>query len=191
LYDALNDPKAPDPNVDVDRYLASQVILLSLAGVPGIYYHSLFGSRNAVENVKKTGRSRSINREKFEFDALRALLEDTDNIHHRIFDQYRHLLSIRIDQPAFDPKATQRVLRFDDRVFVLERCGPGISSSILALVNISSEHVEFTFDINKTCLQGAQEFVDLISKESYYAEDQALQIKLKPYQSLWLKNMIP
>jgi sucrose phosphorylase len=189
LYDALNDPQAPDPKVDIDRYLASQVILLSLAGVPGIYYHSLFGSRNAIENVKKTGRARSINREKFKIDALKASLEDPENIHHQIFDQYRHLLSIRIDQPAFDPKAMQKVLRFEDRVFALERYAHADSGSILTLVNISSEHVEFTIDIEKTCLQGAQELVDLISKEYYYVDDQSLQIKLKPYQSMWFKNV--
>jgi sucrose phosphorylase len=191
LYDALNDPEAPDPNVDIDRYLASQVILLSLAGVPGIYYHSLFGSRNAIENVKKTGRARSINREKFELDALQVLLEDPDNIHHQIFDQYRHLLSVRVDQPAFDPKAVQKVLRFDDRVFALERCAPDNSSSILTLVNISSDFVDLTIDMEKTCLQDAQALVDLISKECYYFDHQVLQLNLKPYQSMWLKNENP
>ncbi|MDT8381564.1 MAG: sugar phosphorylase [Brevefilum sp.] len=188
LYDALNDPETPDLNVDIDRYLASQVILLSLSGVPGIYYHSLFGSRNAIEKVKKTGRARSINREKFEFDALKALLEDPDNIHHQIFNQYRHLLSVRVDQPAFDPKATQKVSRFDDRVFALERCAPDNSSSILILVNISSDLVDLTIDMEKTCLQGAQALVDLINKEYYYFDHQVLQLKLKPYQSMWLKN---
>ena len=58
--------------LQVDRFLASQAILLSLAGVPGIYVHSLFGSRNWHEGVAQTGRNRTINRRKFERRELEA-----------------------------------------------------------------------------------------------------------------------
>ncbi len=58
LYDFLNDPASPDPAVDVPRFMASQAILLSLAGVPGIYVHSLFGSRNCHFCFAETGRPR-------------------------------------------------------------------------------------------------------------------------------------
>ncbi|RLC54282.1 MAG: sugar phosphorylase, partial [Chloroflexota bacterium] len=45
-FDALSDPNGPEPlDWQVRRFLASQAIMLSLAGVPGIYVHSLFGSR--------------------------------------------------------------------------------------------------------------------------------------------------
>ncbi len=39
-YDALNDPARPAAALDVARFLASQAIMLALAGVPGIYVHS-------------------------------------------------------------------------------------------------------------------------------------------------------
>ncbi|MCB0240108.1 MAG: sugar phosphorylase, partial [Anaerolineae bacterium] len=58
LYDFLNDPAAAKPELDIARFLASQAILLSLAGVPGIYVHSLFGSRNCEACVAETGRAR-------------------------------------------------------------------------------------------------------------------------------------
>ncbi len=46
-YDALNDPNAGEAQeTQVARFLCSQAILLSLVGAPGIYVHSLFGSRN-------------------------------------------------------------------------------------------------------------------------------------------------
>ena len=65
-FDALNDPKANEPPAQqIDRFLASQAILLSLPGVPGIYVHSLLGSRNWPEGVAQTGHNRTINRRKF------------------------------------------------------------------------------------------------------------------------------
>ena len=64
-YDVLNDPAQPAPALDVARFLASQAIMLALAGVPGIYVHSLFGSRSCERCREATGHARSLNREKF------------------------------------------------------------------------------------------------------------------------------
>ena len=70
LYDFLNPPGRPDPDTDVARFLASQAILLALAGVPGIYVHSLLGSRNCHTCLAETGRARSLNRQKFSLTGL-------------------------------------------------------------------------------------------------------------------------
>ena len=59
-----------DLDLQVNRFIAAQAIMLSLLGVPGIYFHSLFGSRGWIEGVKQTGRNRTINREKLQFDKL-------------------------------------------------------------------------------------------------------------------------
>ena len=65
LYDALNNPNDPDASLGARRFLASQAIMLSLAGVPGIYFHNLFGLRNCQPCAGQTGMALSINREKF------------------------------------------------------------------------------------------------------------------------------
>ncbi len=64
--DALGDPEAALEPVELvaQRFLAAQAIMLSLRGVPGIYFHSLFGSRGWPEGVAETGRARTVNREK-------------------------------------------------------------------------------------------------------------------------------
>ena len=53
-----------------DKFLASQSIQYALPGVPATYIHSLLGSRNWVDGVKKTGRARTINREKLQVEKL-------------------------------------------------------------------------------------------------------------------------
>ena len=188
LYDTLNDPYQPDPYLDVARFIASQVIMLSLAGVPGVYYHSLFGSRNSVENVKRTDLARSINREKFSRNELETVLNDPGNVHAQVFEKYRHLLSIRTKQAAFHPNGRQRVIRLSDRVFGLERESPDQSSAILTLVNICPEQIRLSLDLSQGLLNQSRLLEDLISGGKFKVFNRKLSIKLKPYQPLWLKN---
>ncbi len=64
-WDALCDPQADEPlGLQVDRFIGAQAVMLALAGVPGIYFHSLFGLRGWPEGVRQTGQNRTINRRK-------------------------------------------------------------------------------------------------------------------------------
>ncbi|NWF63140.1 MAG: sugar phosphorylase, partial [Chloroflexi bacterium] len=43
-FDALSNPSVDEPlELQVSRFIAAQAIMLSIIGVPGIYFHSLFG----------------------------------------------------------------------------------------------------------------------------------------------------
>ena len=44
--------------------LVTQAAILAMPGVPGIYFHSLVGSKNYHDGVKHSGINRTINREK-------------------------------------------------------------------------------------------------------------------------------
>jgi sucrose phosphorylase len=188
LYDALNDPGAPNPQVDIDRFLASQVILMSLAGVPGIYYHSLFGSRNAVDNVQITGRARSINRKKFSRQELEKTLKDPENTHTKVFHKIFHLLSLRVEEHAFHPRGSQEVVRMDDRIFGLKRCAPDKSSSVLVLINVSSEKFAIDIERDSSIIDPSKEIVDVVSGETIMVSEGRLKLHFAPYQYRWLKN---
>jgi len=188
LFDALNDPQNPNANFDIPRFMASQVILLSLAGVPGIYYHSLFGSRNSQSNLQRTGRARSINREKFDLSELETILNDPGSHQAQVFLQYKHLLSMRINQPAFHPQGEQKVLFLDDRVFSLLRTSPDGSSRILTMVNISSDTVKLSIDTQELGITAQEKLEDLISSTIFEDKSGRLELSLEPYQALWIKN---
>ena len=69
-FDALSDPAAGEPlDVQASRFLVSQAIARAFMGMPGIYIHSLLGSRNWNDGVRQTGHLRSINREKLDLGA--------------------------------------------------------------------------------------------------------------------------
>ncbi len=190
LFDALNNPQSLEPELDIPRFMASQVILLSLAGVPGIYYHSLFGSRNSHANLEKTGRARSINREKFDLSELEAMLADPQSLHAEVFRQYKHLLAVRTQETAFHPQGGQEVLRLDERIFGLKRTSPEGSSTVLVLVNISAEGVEIDIDMQKAGLEGVEALCDLISGQNFAMDSGQVHLQLQPYQAVWLRNSL-
>jgi len=186
LYDALNNPSQPDPEHDISRFMASQAIMLSLAGVPGIYVHSLFGSHNCLDCVGKTGQSRSINREKFDLRQLETRLAQPDSREGRILSAYRHLLTIRGQQPAFHPSGSQRVVRIAPELFSIVRAAPDGSQTILCLVNASQSKRQLHLDARAMNGHNDPSLVDLISGAVYHSGASGFEISLFPYQSCWL-----
>jgi sucrose phosphorylase len=186
LYDALNNPSSENPVIDVNRFLASQAIMLSLAGVPGIYIHSLFGSQNCKSCVADTGRARSINREKFHLNDLREKLDDPDNLHSRVFFGYRQLLRIRRGHPAFHPAAPQRVIKSNSQVFTLLRTSLDQSEYILCLVNVSSTNQKIEIDLKSLDIPVCNSLRDLISGKPVSHKNGMIKLILEGYQVMWL-----
>jgi len=178
-YDALNDPHRPSEH-DIPRFLASQVIMLTLAGVPGIYVHSLFGSRNCGACFARTGQPRSLNREKFAYPNLEARLSTPDDRAARILAAYRHLLEVRALHPAFHPQAPQTVLDLGPALVALRRGAP--EGPLYALVNLTDRPQEVLLPLEHP----APRWRDLIAEGVYQAGPQGLPLTLVPYQSLWL-----
>ena len=134
----MNDPKHPAPE-DVARFLASQSILLSLLGVPGIYVHSLFGSRNCHACFRETGRARSLNREKFQLAEIEARLANPESHESLVFAGYRELLAVRRQHKAFHPFGSQEVLFLHPAIFAVLRLAPDESEQVLCLTNVSDQ----------------------------------------------------
>jgi glucosylglycerate phosphorylase len=175
-FDAVNDPTANEPlDLQIRRFMLSQAIALSFIGIPGIYIHSLLGSRNDLEGVRRTGRARSINREQLDRDSLADALADASSLRHRVFAHYLELLEIRRRQPAFNPDAPQTILDFGPQVFALRREDPRSGQVILALHNVSNNPVTVT---------GAPGGTDLLADAQPCAGD----VNLEPYQVRWIET---
>ena len=136
LFDLVNDPRAGDPlDLQVRRFLGVHALMLSLAGVPGLYVHSLLASRNAHELYAHTGRARSLNRGRFQWPQLDAELGDPDHRRRRVLDGFRRLMAVRTRHPAFHPQAPQRLPDAPDQVFAVVR--GGVASEVLCLQNVA------------------------------------------------------
>ncbi len=123
LFDALADP-GQDEADGVRRMLCAHALMLALPGVPGVYVHSLLGSRNDEAALAATGRARSINRGRFVWEELAAELEHPDGRRRQVLDGLRHLLRTRAAHAAFHPAAPQRWPKAPSNVAALVRSTP-------------------------------------------------------------------
>ena len=156
-FDALSDPTGGEPiELQVDRFMAAQAIMLSLRGVPGIYFHSLFGSRGWKAGWEQTGHNRTINRQKLDRTELEIDLADRNSLRSQVFERYRQLLVKRASTSAFHPHGGQKIEARGNGIFAVLRSSPDDSKKILCLQNITAQP------------QTTGEF------------------QLKPYQTLWV-----
>ncbi|HVN55861.1 MAG TPA: sugar phosphorylase [Anaerolineaceae bacterium] len=180
-FDAISDPNADEPGgLQVRRFLASQSILLALLGVPGIYIHSLLGSRNWSAGVQQTGRARTINREKFSYPDLLGELEQPGSRRSQVLQGMRAMLAARAASPAFDPFGVQRVLHCGDSVFTLLRASPDGQRQSLCLTNVTNERQQI-----HPSLPGS--WRSLLKNQRFELENSAV-IDLEPYEVLWLEK---
>lgn len=186
-FDLLNNPNSDEPvAVQVQRFLVSQAILLAMVGIPGIYFHSLLGSRNFLSGVEDTGMPRTINREKLAVDEVISQLEDDESLRYTVFSGYQNLLKQRTKHKAFHPNGTQKVLNLNEGVFCLLRTSPDGEEIVLALQNVTENQQTIILEPERWGSGQNGKFVDLLSG-NYHFGKMPLPFVLKPYQIAWLK----
>ncbi|MEP5567033.1 MAG: sugar phosphorylase [Halioglobus sp.] len=184
LFDALQGTTAGADHWGVERFVCAHAVMLGLEGIPGIYIHSLFGTRNDYERVENSGHYRAINRHQWDYDQLVATLEDPESVQGGVFDRIKALLRIRQRQAAFHPNATQFTLHLGNAIFGFWRQSMDRRQSVFVISNISSETVPLMLsDIN---LIGTDDWIDLISGAHFHSQEQVIDIQ--PYQVLWITN---
>jgi sucrose phosphorylase len=185
LWDALKGTVdwGPD-NHQLARFICAHTIVLALEGIPGIYIHSMLGTENDTKLMDETGRARSINRHRWSYDALTTALADENRHHKPLFDELRRRMTIRREQEAFHPNATQYTLHFGTQIFAFWRESLSRHQSIFALHNISDKPQ--TVPLVELNLIGTDVWRDLLSGTVY--EDLEGSIELPPYGAVWISN---
>jgi len=168
-FDALKGTQSGKDEFQVERFLASQIVMMSFAGVPAFYIHSLTATPNYLEGIEQTGHNRTINRRKWQLAELKEILE-SDTAQKRVFESLQRLIKIRRAQPAFHPNSSQEILDFGSQVFGMIRKAK--DQRILVIVNLTAE--------NKTIQWPVDFSFDLITITEIQSNE------LKPYQCLWL-----
>jgi len=180
-FDALSDPndRAEPWSTKLDRFVCAQAIMLALAGVPGIYIHSLFGSHNDEAAFARSGWKRDLNHQRLELAEVESKLSDPASESARVFPLYARLLEVRCRQPAFHPRSGQRVLDAGPGIFALAR-GPREGQTLVTLHNVSHAWRLAAAEWPG----GPGQWEDVISGERF---DPGSELRLAPYQVLWLQ----
>ena len=123
--DALRDPENDDHSLR--RFMCSQCLMMSLRGIPAVYFQSVVGASNWTDGPEREeGEDRDINRQRWQWQDLEEKLDDPEGSEAWILNIYTSMLRARAECPAFHPDATQQVLETGSELFGLVRrslCG--------------------------------------------------------------------
>ncbi len=182
-FDALSDPASGESvEVQAARFLSAHAVLLALQGLPGIYVHSLLGSRSWREGVEQTGMNRTINRQKFDADEVERELRQP-GLRQAVYDGMCRLLRARSSTAAFHPYGRQAVLDCGPEVFALRRSSPDGRAEVLCLQNVTREAQ--TVPLAQVPDGPAGVWRDLLSSGKVDLTAGAV-VKLEGYQTAWL-----
>lgn len=185
LFDALQGTKDGADENGLQRFLCAHAIMLALEGIPGIYIHSLVGTRNDYQRAENSGHNRAINRHQWDYKALQSELNDESSTHHLVYNRLKSLFNIRCNQSAFHPNATQFTLHLGSQLFGFWRQSMDREQSIFCVSNISNQLQPLEMsDLN---LIDTEHWFDLISGETF--DEKHHIIELAPYQTVWITNL--
>ena len=139
LFDGLRGTLAGEDEWQVQRFLLSQCVMVSLAGVPALYYNSLLAAPNYDEGVRQTGRNRTINRRKWTHAEVQEHLANPLSSARVVIEGIQVMLRVRREQDAFHPEGTQECISVSPDVFSIRRRYKG--QEILCLFNMTAKNV--------------------------------------------------
>lgn len=166
------------------RYICSQIIAMSLQGVPGLYFHNLTATRNNLKGVSITGRYRTINRRKWGFDELMDELNDPDTNTSRIYSRMKEIIAKRWQHPAFHPFGGQKVYSIDDRFFCIERWDPDNTERILVIANVTNDIVELNLTDQELPFKPEKKYNDILTGKGINSEE---KLYIESYSVVWVK----
>ena len=183
-FEAMKGTAQGEDAWQMERFLCSQSIVMALEGIPAFYIHALLATANDHEGVHRSRVNRAINRHRWYYPHLRALLDDPETVHAQALKELKRRIGIRKQQAAFHPNATQFTLQLSDKVFGFWRQSLERDQSIFALHNVSDEEVHIP-PVRLNLIAGDR-WVDLLSGDAINPVEG--EIVLAPYQCRWITN---
>ena len=148
-----------------------------------MYIHSLTATPNDMHSVELTGRTRSINRKKWQYDELSALLDVEHTPNHEVFYALKKLMALRKSEPCFHPDSPQRIIDSGSSLFSVLRLDINSARRLLSVSNVTASPQTLRLPVDEHLLADASWF-DLISDSDITLGLSA--ITLQPYQVMWL-----
>ncbi|MFT4836797.1 MAG: sucrose phosphorylase [Psychromonas sp.] len=185
LYDALQGTIEGEDKLGFYRFICAHSIMLGLEGIPGIYIHSLLGTRNDYEKLENTQQNRAINRHRWDYNALKEKLSGHPDHHKNVLFELKHLINIRIKQKAFHPNATQFTLHLREQLFGFWRQSQDRAQSIFCISNVSKNTLELS--LSELNLIITESWYELITGAKIAPAQET--VSLLPYQTLWISNL--
>ena len=185
LLDAMKGTFKGIDHMQVERFIACHAIMLCLEGIPAFYIHSVLGTTNDYELMKKNSQNRSINRKSWDINEIKNKLLDDKSINNQVYKSIINLVKIRKKQPAFHPNAIQFTFNLGKNFFGIWRQSIDKKQSIFSVTNVTN--IFQYLDLTELNLIESEKWWDLMSSEDI--DDIKSTIALKAYQTVWISNL--
>lgn len=186
-----------------DRINMAFAILLSLKGIPIIYYGDEIGSRNNFSYAQKWAKirerrnrnktemlsyfdSRDIHRGSVKRNTFYRAMYRNNNFNSKIYKKVKRLIEVRKNYPTISRGDFSEVKSNKPEVFSYLRTGK--YDKILILNNLSDSKVFTELNLDLPPELSEIKMQELITKEEklFKIEDKKLVVKLRPYETMWL-----
>ena len=181
-WSAMAGPATTPRRLQLERFLASQLLVMALPGVPAFYLPTLLAASNDHPTYRRTGCRRDLNRPQFDLQALRQDLENTDSPAAIIRILMSHALDIRAQLPAFHPEAPMTLLSPErSDMIILQRGHRGDPGAVWVVQSFREEVVELEVSLLNPRHSGC--WRDRLSQRTLAGP----RLALSPYEVLWLQ----
>ncbi len=183
LFSAMKGSWKGEDALQVERFLCCETLMLSLQGIPAFYFHSLVATGNDTSGVERTGRTRSINRHRWDVAQLEELLDRPTSSNSRVFRELCRRAKIRRELKAFHPDSQQTVFHLSDAIVAF--CRGQEKDRVICMFNLTDQPV-WVEGRPLLSLEIGPGVVDLLEGQQPVFHDGKLM--LEPYQALWLMD---
>ena len=163
------------------RFLLTQLLLLTVPGVPAFYLPALLATPNDNARFRLSGHRRDLNRPQFQRDRLERLLADPESDTNQVVATLQQAMAVRRGQAALDPFAPMKVLSEGRSDVVILQRGEG-ASMLFAIHNFSD--VRLSFPLSMLAESTGSVWHDVLNGHSLVAGQMALD--LEPFAVHWL-----
>ena len=186
-FSALNkEDDTVDVDIQINKFIASRAIALVLQGVPGIYLHGFFGTKNDLNLMINADAKRNINRTIVNYTTLVDALDNPDTLIAKIIDSMKDIISIRTMQKAFHPNGAQSIFKIKPEIFTLLRTSPQKDQQILSLINVTADQCHLSIPMETINIFN-KEWYSLIDQKKHTFREEVISLTLEPYDVVWLE----
>tara|TARA_Y100001968_G_scaffold66042_1_gene56898 strand:+ start:952 stop:2721 length:1770 start_codon:yes stop_codon:yes gene_type:complete len=183
MADAGLDPR----NLQIQRFLLSQLFTMSLKGIPAFYLQSLLASENDLTSFGMSGQRRDLNREKFEANTLFTKLNDKNSLESRILKTLKSAMKVRSELVEFHPESPMSCLTKNRSDFVILSRGEN-SNKVWAIHNMTRMRLTLCLSENLMTKHSLQKnkWKDCLNNQIVTGN----YLELSPYNVRWMKRVI-
>lgn len=193
-----------------DRIGMAFSILLSLPGVPIIYYGDEIGAQNNYANARRTARireykqthdknkvsmlsyfdSRDINRGPIPESVFNSAVNEKGSYNNIVYERVKKLIKVRRQYPVMTRGSFVEIKTQSPEVFAYVRATD--NTRVVVINNLTNSRIRATINLTDDDFgKKAKEvyFYDLLTDKMTKAivENKQLTVRLNPYDALWLK----